>query len=163
MIQRKQSLFLALAAVCVGLMFLFPIASYTMASADDGSTGSLVFGALGVTMNGQTPLFAPDPIVPIYAVAAVAVAILLFIIFLYKQRARQLRFSNFAYMLLLGLFAAVFMAEHSLGSLMEAKGGSQGSYGVSYFLPLVALVFVFLAVRAIKADEALVKSADRLR
>lgn len=163
MIQRKQSIFLAIAVLCVGLMFLFPIATYVAASNEAGSTGAVVFGAMGITMDGKVPLFAPDPIVPIYAVAGIAIAILVFIIFLYKQRMRQVRFANFAYILLLGLFAAVFMTEHSLGSLMEAKGGEEGSYGPSYFLPLVALVFVFLAVRAIKADEALVKSADRLR
>lgn len=159
MIQRKQTLFLALAALCVGLMFLFPIATYEVPD----QVEKVVFGIAGTTVGGQPALFAPDPIVPLHAVAGLAMAALIGVIFLYKQRIRQVRFANFGYMLLLGLFAAVFMSERSMQALMAAKGSTPGTYDLSYFLPLPALVFVFLAVRAIRADEALVKSADRLR
>ncbi|MFZ1686808.1 MAG: DUF4293 domain-containing protein [Flavobacteriales bacterium] len=159
MIQRKQSLFLALAALCIGLMFFFPIATYDLPD----QTEQVVFGMLGTTVGGQPALFAPNPIVPLHILGGIGIALLVGVIFLFKQRMRQVRFVNLGYMLLLGLFAAVFMSEHSMQELMDRKGGAPGSYGLSYFLPLVALVLVFLAVRAIKADEALVKSADRLR
>jgi hypothetical protein len=39
----------------------------------------------------------------------------------------------------------------------------KASYGLSFVLPIVALVLSFMAERAIKADEELVRSADRLR
>lgn len=158
MIQRKQTLFLALAALCVGLMFVFAIGTYAL---PDQPT-QVAFGVLGTEVGGQDALFAPKPLVPLAAVAGLAILVLGATVFMFKDRKRQLRFANFGYMVLLGLFAAVFMSEHSMQVVIEEKGGS-GGVGVGYFLPLVALVFTFLAVRGIKADEELVKSADRLR
>jgi hypothetical protein len=158
MIQRKQSLFLALAAVCVALMYLFSISVYNLPD----QVEEISFSVLGTTVGGQPALFAPVPLVPLGIVAGVAIALLLFSIFLYKDRKRQLRFANFGYLVLIGLFAAVFMSEHSMAAFMGSKQGV-GNVRLGYFLPLIALVFVFLAVRGIKADEELVKSADRLR
>ena len=37
------------------------------------------------------------------------------------------------------------------------------SYTIGSFLPLVSIIFLILAIRAIKKDEKLVKSLDRLR
>lgn len=158
MIQRKQTLFLALAALCVALMFVFAIGTYSLPA----QATEVAFGVMGTTVGGQEALFAPKPLVPLGAVAGLAVLMLLATIFFYKDRKRQLRFANFCYMVLLALFAAVFMSEHSMQAVIDEKRGS-GGVGVGYFLPLVALVFTFLAVRGIKADEELVKSADRLR
>lgn len=158
MIQRKQTLFLALATMCVALMFVFAIGIYTLPDQPAG----VAFGVLGTTVGGQDALFAPKPLVPLAAVAGMAIVMLLATIFLFKDRKRQLRFANFCYMVLLGLFAAVFMSEHSMQAVIEEKGGA-GGVGIGYFLPLIGLVFTFLAVRGIKADEELVRSADRLR
>jgi len=36
-------------------------------------------------------------------------------------------------------------------------------YGVGAYLPLIPFVFIFLAIKAIKKDEALVRAADRIR
>lgn len=158
MIQRKQTLFLALAAMCVALMFVFAIGIYTLPD----QPAEVTFGVLGTMVGGQDALFAPKPLVPLQAVAGLAILMLGATVFMFKDRKRQLRFANFCYMVLLGLFAAVFMSEHSMQAVIEEKGGS-GGVGAGYFLPLVALVFTFLAVRGIRADEELVKSADRLR
>lgn len=40
---------------------------------------------------------------------------------------------------------------------------SEGTYGWGLALPLIGVLFIFLANRAIRKDEALVRSADRLR
>ncbi|MEO8067092.1 MAG: DUF4293 domain-containing protein [Flavobacteriales bacterium] len=158
MIQRKQSLFLALAALCVGLMFLFNISVHSMPD----QVEEVAFSVMGMSVGGHPALFAPKPLVPLGALAGIAIAICVFTIFLFNDRKRQVRFANFCYMVLLALFAAVFMSEHSMAAFVETRGGA-GNVRVAYFLPLLALACVFLAVRGIKADEALVKSADRLR
>lgn len=158
MIQRKQTLFLALGALCVALMFVFAIGTYRL---PDQPT-EVAFGVLGTTVGGQDALFAPKPLMPLAAVVGLAILVLVATIFMFKDRKRQLRFANFGYMVLLALFAAVFMSEHSMQAIIVQKGG-EGGVGIGYFLPLIALVFTFLAVRGIKADEELVKSADRLR
>lgn len=160
MIQRKQTLFLALAALCVGLMFAFPISVYSHPS----STRDATFRVLGPQIVDPDAPFVPKTLLPLGAIAGLAILLLGATIFLYKDRRRQLRFANFCYMVLLGLFAAVFMSENAMSTYFGMKSSQyEGQVGIGYFLPLVALVFTFLAVRGIKADEELVKSADRLR
>ncbi|MBK9764863.1 MAG: DUF4293 family protein [Flavobacteriales bacterium] len=44
-----------------------------------------------------------------------------------------------------------------------SKGATINHLGLSFYLPIVALVLAFLAERSIKADEDLVRSVDRLR
>ena len=40
---------------------------------------------------------------------------------------------------------------------------NQFQYGVGYVLPLISLMMVFLAYNAIRRDEKLVRSLDRIR
>ncbi|CEN48041.1 conserved hypothetical protein [Capnocytophaga canimorsus] len=48
--------------------------------------------------------------------------------------------------------------------MLTSSGESQISEkGVGIFLPILSIVFLFLANKAIYRDEKLVKSADRLR
>jgi hypothetical protein len=64
----------------------------------------------------------------------------------------------------LGAIAFLFITDNSISSFLEdGVGRVSSSYGVSFFLPLATLLFSFLAERAIRADEALVRNADRLR
>lgn len=159
MIQRKQTLFLALAALCVGLMFVFAIATY-----DHPNRGSTAFKVLGPQIVDPDSPVSLKPLVPLAGLSGFAILLLVATIFFYKDRQRQLRFASFCYMVLLALFAAVFMSQNSMSTYFGMKSSQyQGHIGIAYFLPLVALVFTFLAVRGIKADEELVKSADRLR
>jgi glucan phosphoethanolaminetransferase (alkaline phosphatase superfamily) len=97
----------------------------------------------------------------IYVVFNVVVALLsLIIIFLYKNRNLQLRLSGLN-MLLICIFIAVifYFADYA----KAASAGSIVHYGIGCYVPLIQLIFTFLAMRAIKKDEQLVRSADRLR
>jgi len=42
-------------------------------------------------------------------------------------------------------------------------GGIPSTYQFGMYIPLISLVFLVLASRAIRKDEALIKSSDRLR
>jgi len=65
---------------------------------------------------------------------------------------------------ILAVIAFLFITDNSLRSYLGRNGGEvTDTFGVAYFLPLLTLVFAYLAERAIRADEALVRSADRLR
>ncbi len=52
----------------------------------------------------------------------------------------------------------LFVADTMATNLDQRLHYRYGSY-----LPLVSLLFTFLAVRFVKRDEALIRSADRLR
>jgi hypothetical protein len=59
-------------------------------------------------------------------------------------------------LILLGL---IFFATDSLSSITDVKV----HYLFGIYLPVIEIVFLYLAIRFIKRDEELVRSADRLR
>jgi len=79
-------------------------------------------------------------------------------LFSYRKRKNQFVFGRLNIILnfiLLGLFIA-----RSLNLSGETEVSEKG---IGIFLPLISIVFLSLANRAVKKDEDLVKSADRLR
>ena len=77
----------------------------------------------------------------------------------FKKRQTQFvvnRLNIVLNLILLGLFVY-----HSLNLSGEAVSVSEK--GIGMFLPILAIVFLVLANKAIKKDEDLVKSVDRLR
>ncbi|WP_454996274.1 DUF4293 domain-containing protein [Capnocytophaga leadbetteri] len=89
---------------------------------------------------------------------AISAAVALYTIFKYKKRNIQqlLNWLNIVInFTLLGIF--VYRMLNSSGeSIISEKG-------VGVFVPVLSIVFLFLANKAIRRDEKLVKSADRLR
>ena len=81
-------------------------------------------------------------------------------IFRYKNRKKQLRMGRFILFLTwLELIAAGFLAW--LPSVYLSEAQHAGDYGAVF--PLLTLLFLWLANRGIKRDEALVRSVDRIR
>ncbi len=157
MLQRKQTVFLALAAALSLATWLFPIAEY------DRLGEHYVLHTTGfVTPEGTVdPDFSMK--VPFSLLHTVLAGVLLVSIFLYRNRARQRAVVRITYMLVLGLIAFQFITENSVSAYLSQTGAVESSYGLSFFIPLVVLVLTFLAERGIRADEALVRSMDRLR
>ena len=77
----------------------------------------------------------------------------------FKKRQHQFvlnRLSTILNLILLGLF--VYRSLNLSGETLVVS-----EKGIGMFLPIVAIVFLALANKAIKKDEDLVKSVDRLR
>ncbi len=86
-------------------------------------------------------------------------ALLSFInIFIFKKR--QLQFVLGRVIILIHLFLVGLLIYLSLTLSGEA---SVSEKGIGMFIPIVAILLVALANKAIKKDEDLVKSVDRLR
>ena len=109
---------------------------------------------------------------PLVTLAIVSGVIGLLCIFLFKNRRLQMRLATLGFMTTLAYIFLLFfwavdkyadvLLSHGLTRfLSEAK--PEVSWGVGAFIPMAALVFFFLAQRAIRKDEALVRAADRLR
>ena len=135
MIQRIQSLYLLVAAVCSGVLSL--------------TTYLLVFD--------DAVVYAIDSIS--YLVLFEGSALLSIIsIFLFKSRQTQFvlgRLNIILNFILLGLF--VFR-------LLSLPGGpANPEKGIGLLIPIFSIVLLVLANKAIKKDETLVKSVDRLR
>ncbi len=155
MIQRIQSLFLLIATLLTGSLFFLTMAE--MASAD--SFYELTWRGIFEIEAGE----APQLIIPGWALSILTVlttGLSLITIFLFKKRMIQIRLCALNLGLLLGLSGMIYYMGKS-GA--KELGANDLSFNFPLVLPLVAMVFVFLAMRAIGKDEALVRSMDRIR
>lgn len=112
-----------------------------------------LFGA-----DGQEMVDASLP-VPYHIVHSVIAAALLITIFLYGNRPRQARVVRGIWLITMLMAGMQYISSNSIDAYLKAGG----SFGIAFFLPIGTVLFAILAERAIKKDEALVKSADRLR
>ena len=89
---------------------------------------------------------------------AISAVVALYTIFKYKKRNLQqlLNWLNIVInFTLLGIFVYRMLNSSGEGIISEKS--------VRVFVPVLSIVFLFLANKAIRRDEKLVKSADRLR
>ncbi|MEI6851568.1 MAG: DUF4293 domain-containing protein [Bacteroidota bacterium] len=149
MIQRIQSLYLLLVIIAYTLLFFFPIATYTAMSSDNLTEITTRFSLLGITnanSNSTIPLMV--------AVVLLAIAVLV-TIFLYKKRLLQIKITAIVLLAHMGLVVALFYS--------GGKIGANPAYDAGMYIALIPLVFLVLANRAIRRDEKMVRSTDRLR
>jgi len=136
MLQRIQTVYLILAAAnALGLIFVFH---------------------LWITNDGST-VFAKDEL-PVFAAFLASGVLSMITIFLFKNR--KLQFVLGRLNIILNFFLLGFFVYQSLNLSGETKVSEKG---IGMFLPIISIVFLALANKAIKKDEDLVKSVDRLR
>lgn len=136
MIQRIQSFFLILVALISGVL---PLMVYLWTNAD------------GVEFYAKDMLWVN---IAFYVVAILA----LVSIFMYKNRQNQFVMNRLN--MILNLFLLGFFVYRSLNLSGETLVSEKG---IGMLIPVFSIVFLVLSNRAIKKDEDLVKSADRLR
>jgi hypothetical protein len=143
MIQRIQTIYLFLASIVSGgLIFVFNL----------WNTLKEQIFVLDLFSNKVITL----KVIPFMFIAS---AILSFVtIFLFKDR--KLQFVTGRIIILINLFLLGLLIYLSLTLPGEA---SVSEKGIGMFLPILAILLVVLANKAIKKDENLVKSVDRLR
>ena len=78
---------------------------------------------------------------------------------MYKNRNLQIRATNLALLINCGLIGLLFFSADSMSTTFQSKV----HYLYGSYLPVIIAIFLFLAIRFIKRDDALVRSADRLR
>ncbi|MCB0687370.1 MAG: DUF4293 domain-containing protein [Saprospiraceae bacterium] len=152
MIQRLQTVFLALAAIMMGLLFSNPM---DFVSIDKplpvGNSESML--ADGV--------FNTQDHVILLVLVVLGILIPAITIFLFKNRPLQMKLSRLAIALVsLALVLTIILF------YMDYQGipvGTEITIDYGYLMPVLAIIFLALALRFIKKDEKLVRSADRLR
>jgi hypothetical protein len=137
MIQRIQTIYLLLAFVATGILpFIFPL----------------------WIINHKEYFFMQDQIYVI--VFGLSTTLTLLSIVSYRKRQNQFvigRLNMILNLILLGLF--VYRSLNLSGETTAVVSEK----GIGMFLPVLAIVLLVLANKAIKKDEDLVKSVDRLR
>lgn len=152
MIQRIQTLYLVLALIITGVLFTMDLAQLA------NETGLFTLTVDGIYSVDETNAL----VMPAYALMALLITnlLLLFVtIFLYKKRILQIRLCGMGLALLAGLSGMIFY----WGKTASKELGAELSFSWAIVLPIIALVLVFLAMKAIGKDEALIRSIDRIR
>ena len=154
MIQRIQSLYLLIVALLIGVTLFAPLASFL------SEAGAFELRAFTLQTDGGEVLN-----LTIYLGLLLVAACLfpLVTICCFRNRMLQIRLCFVELVLLVG---ALVMegAYYYLGCRLFADAAvSVHSLRVASALPIVCLLFVGLAIRAIFRDELLVRGADRIR
>ena len=161
MIQRLQTLYLFIASASLALMFFFPIYTFTEKQAD----ASVKEVKLTIQGRFEKDLSTNEFVIakPNYAksLMVLVIGLALFVtIFQYNNRVRQLRITR---IMIVMIFAFIVTLLSSAYTTVNAEGVGNIVTGMAVIFPSVSIVFAALAARAIKKDENLVRSADRLR
>lgn len=136
MLQRVQTIYLLIASIISGgLIFIFPLWKL--------NDGVDVYASSSILFTG---LFFGSAILSLIALV------------MFKNRKLQFVLGRLA--IILNFILLGFFVYQSLTVSGEAEASEKG---IGMLLPIVSIVFLALANKAIKKDEDLVKSVDRLR
>ena len=150
--QRKQTLFLLIAGVLVALLYWVPALTLTIPT---DTTHAYILDATGVhTAQDYSALSVLS-----VALSGIIVLLTLVVLCLFKKRKLQARMTLFTLLLVIALLGVmVFNAI----SFINTKGAVMTLSWGGILFP-ASILFYYLAIRGIVADEILVRSVDRLR
>src|SRR5690606_1021901 len=157
MIQRIQTVGLLLSSLVLFALFLFPDVSYIdLVGLGKNIYVSGVYSSVNNVATKESSFL-------LMTIATVVLALIpLFIIFKYKNRKTQLSLI-LVQVILICLFAIwMFISANNILSLINQSIGAN-NIGIGFFLLPVSILFLGLAIRGIRNDNKLIKSADRLR
>ena len=141
MIQRIQSIWFLLAGVAGMLTYKLPIWSGTL---QDNSLKNFL---------GTENL--------LYFAANIATVLLAFVaIFMFKNRNLQKNLGWFGLLLSIALIGLEVYVVSDYESTLNLK---QASWKFGALMPILMIIFFFLAIQGIRKDEKLIKSLERLR
>ena len=153
MIQRIQTLYL-LIAFALGIVFLFsPLASFSIA---DLVVELNVMDFNEVTDMNQGMFVDTLPLIVLVLAFVVLTAVSILI---YKNRILQIKMVGFGFLLNTVIIILGFWYTDTMADKVNALPDYQ--YGA--IIPVISLIFMFLAMRSIRKDTKLIKSMDRLR
>ncbi len=150
MLQRIQTIFLLFAVALIVAMFFMPLAQFVI----DGQIYNFYYRA--IQMQGTVPLFKT------YALTILLTVILLLLwitIFLYKNRPLQMRLCIYNILLNLGFYGLFYFYYHQVVSVNKLTY----SFEIASVFPVITIILLWLAFRAIRKDDELVKSVNRIR
>lgn len=158
---RKQGLFLTLALVCFVIALAMPLAYFEPTGMGVGR----IMNCMLVMLDGQCVSVAP---IPLFILLVVMCPLTLWATFARKRllanpdakvpnRKLQMRLCSWLVALVVVWYAAAAAVIYTI------KGSDTPHFQLPMLLPLIAALLILLARHAIKADDNLVRSADRLR
>lgn len=155
MIQRIQTIWLFLTTTVIFALFLFPYLQILNVS---GTAKAIKITGVYENIGGQ--------VVQTSGFLALTIATVLLglvpfvIIFFFRNRKLQIKLAYLNIVLVLGFS---FWLAQTAKTVVGDMPLQLQNYGIGVILPCLAILFLILAVRAIRGDEKLIRSAERLR
>lgn len=147
-IQRIQSVYLLIAVILMAVFAFFPALSFELGGRE------FVYGALETGKVGVTHI---DPLM---LMLIVLISLLAFIdIFLYKNLQRQMTVCFVDIILGLAMMVAIGIQAFVVGG----RDGVTLTWQWYLALPVLAIIFLMLAHKAMSSDKKKLRDADRLR
>jgi hypothetical protein len=153
MIQRIQTIYLAIAVILTSALFYTKLVTlstkdtlYTMYY-NGVFTGEAGGGELVMSMLAFTILLYVSILTGVIT------------IFMYKKRLLQIRIAALNIGLQIGLTALIYFFAKTAGRELDAVY----SFHYPMVFPLISVVLLIMAIKAIGKDEALIRSMDRIR
>lgn len=158
---RKQSVFLTLALLCMIATIVMPLVNFEPTAMGMGRIMNSCF----ILDDGHVASIAP---IGLLVVTAIACTLIVWAIFARKRllanskahvanRKLQSKLCMIISLLLIAWYG------YGIGVVFALKGADTPRPQFAAILPIIALILTFMARSGIKADEKLVRSADRLR
>lgn len=155
MIQRLQSIYLLLASLALFALFLFPIAHDVII---DNVPKTIKLNGVYEIINGQQVQTAPFLVLTI--VLVILALLPLVVIFFFKDRKKQLAL---CYGTILAIIGFSFWVAQTIQNVVAGASIGANNYSIGALLPSLSILLIIFAIKGIRKDEKLIRSADRLR
>jgi hypothetical protein len=150
MIQRIQSIYLLIAGILVMLMYKIPIAIF--------SSGNVVYSLFACHIKHPETGDLVLNVLPMAVLPLLSMFLSFFALIKFKNRVFQIKLGKLNILILFALLAVESIFVVRLQGIL-----GDGMPQFSAILPIISLLLIIMANRAIKKDENLVRSADRIR
>lgn len=168
MIQRIQSLWMALTAAFMCLVFFMPVVYFSMGGAE---FRLMAYGIKGMTgqmlvMGGEaleSTLITSTLSICVAILIGVSALVPLVTLFLYKNRMLQVRLISAEFILLIGSIG--LLAYYIYVTYRDVVSVMSSNFYFSFWplLLVLAILTNWFALRGVMRDELLVRSVDRIR
>lgn len=120
------------------------------------NSDEVLFEAMGIYLNGTLT----DSTWGLFVIGAISSLLSMVTLFLYKSRMLQIRLSIFNMVIMVGFYLFFGFV---LYQVYPVENLQFRSVEIGVIMPVIAIILTILAIRKIGADEALVRSLNRLR
>lgn len=154
MIQRIQSLFLLAAAILSGISIKAPLSEFILKNGDLVKLYS--HGLYDVT--NHTTFHLNTLVLAVLIITTTLISLI--VIFIYKRKVLQMRLCVYNILLTIAVLGVLLYFHFMLKKNLDV---TSSQFTISAIFPIVNIILIFQAFRAIRRDDLLLKSYDRLR
>jgi hypothetical protein len=156
MLQRIQTLYLIVVMITSIALFFLPLISFV---SDLFYLKLYLYEFRNLTPDSEIQ-FSLTTVLPMLVINAAVVILTLVTISKFKNRILQVRLVRFTLLLSILMIVGIFVL---YPNIVMNNTEAISEFEVGAYIPIINLLFLFLANRSILKDEKLVRSMDRIR